>query len=316
MKLIGVIVTYNRLSYLKTTIAKSLEFGFDEIIIINNASNDGSIEYLATLTEKKIKVLNLPENSGGAGGFYAGLSYVREKFESGWVCLFDDDSYPDSIREVVINRLSTFDKSVGSVAASVFLPNGSISEMNRVSTNPFKSLRALCRAIRLGRAGFHVKDEDYYGSVQEIDTSSFVGCFIQIESLIKSNVLPRKDFFIYGDDILFTYQLTQAGFKNYFAPDIKFIHDCNSYNHNVVYTSLWKVYYLYRNGLEVYKNISGWLFPLVAVRYLCIWLKRVVHYGPNKKKYLKVMWLGIKDWAFKKYDRKFSEVNLIINAIE
>lgn len=304
------------MAYLKTTITNSLKFGFDEIIIINNNSNDGSLEFLDTITNSSIKIIHLPENVGGAGGFHAGLSYVKEHYDTGWVCLYDDDSFPDSARSNVESILSQFGETVGSVAASVFLPNGSISEMNRVGTNPFKSARALWRAIRLGRKGFHIADEDYYGKVQEIDTSSFVGCFIQIQSLIKSNVLPRKDFFIYGDDILFTYQLTQAGFKNYFAPEIKFIHDCYSYDHNAVYTALWKVYYLYRNGLEVYKNISGLLFPLVAVRYISIWLKRTVHYGPNKKKYLKVMRLGIQDWLFNKYDRKLSDVNLFIKNIK
>lgn len=312
--IIAVIVTYNRLSYLKKTVQKSLEFGFDEILIVNNASTDGTKEFLEELKEKQITCLHLDKNIGGAGGFFEGLAYTREKYSSGWACLFDDDSFPEVSKEIVLQEINQIEaKNIGCIAASVLLPDGNISEMNRPGTNPFKSSRALYRAIKNGRAGFHVSNNDYLGNSKEIDTASFVGCFVKIESLCKSGILPRKDFFIYGDDVLFTYQLTQAGYKNYFSPKIKFVHDCYSYDHNSVFDSLWKVYFIYRNSLEVYKNISKAFFPLVAVRYLSIWYRRGKFYGERKEKYFKVMRIAVSDWLRGNYSRSLSEVKEFID---
>ncbi len=313
MRLVALIVTYNRLNYLKIALEKSKQFGFDEIFVVNNFSSDGTTEFLETITDPKIRICNLKTNSGGAGGFYEGLKLVKEKYHNGWVCLFDDDSYPETSREVVEAYLAPHSKDVGVVAASVLLPCGGISEMNRVGMNPFKTMSTLKTAIVKGRAGFHVNDSDYHGILKEIDTASFVGCFVNLESLRDSNILPRKEFFIYGDDVLFTYQLTACGYKNYFEPRIKFIHDCYSYDKNSVYTSLWKVYYLYRNGLEVYKHIAKELFPLAAARYIFIWLSRTRHYGVNKKKYLKITGMALRDWALNDYKKGLPEV---IRAIE
>lgn len=305
----AIIVTYNRLSYLKTTIQKSLAFGFDEIIVVDNASTDGTTQYLESLSNDKISVLSLAQNTGGAGGFYEGLKFLKSKYQTGWCCLFDDDSYPETSRIVVDERLKTYCSKTGAVAAAVFLPDGGISEMNRVGVNPFKSKKALYTALKYGRAGFHVANTDYYAADKKvIDTASFVGCFVNIKALHETEVMPRKEFFIYGDDVLFTYQLTASGYQNYFDPQIKFIHDCYSYDKNSVFQQLWKVYFLYRNGLEVYRHISKELFPLVAVRYLAIWLNRTRYYGPNKGKYLKIMQMAVKDWLLKDYKKTLPEV--------
>src|SRR5690606_34061861 len=125
-------------------------------------------------------------------------------------------------------------------------------------------------------AGFHVTDADYKSDKKiKIDTSSFVGCFVKIEALHSSHAMPRKDFFIYGDDVLFTYQISASGYQNVFDPEIRFIHDCFTYDKNAAYQSFWKLYYHYRNVLEVYKTISQSLFPLVAIRYLLLWIYKV-----------------------------------------
>lgn len=304
----AVIVTYNRLNYLKTTIEKSIAFGFDEIIIINNASTDGTKEFLKE-NYPQLTVLNLKKNIGGAGGFYEGLSYIKEKYTSGWTCLFDDDSFPETCKSQVLKRLQECAPNTGVVAAAVFLPNGDVSEMNRVGINPFKSTKDLYRAIRYGRTGFHISDENYRGNQRiKIDTSSFVGCFVNIEAIHSSGAMPRKDFFIYGDDVLFTYQISISGYQNFFDPEVRFVHDCFTYDKNAAYQSFWKLYFHYRNVLEVYKTISKGLFPLVAVRYLLIWVYKVRFYGKEKKKYLKVLGLAFRDWALNDYSKSLPDV--------
>ena len=66
MKLGVVIVTYNRIELLKECIANCMNqvLKFDKIFVINNASTDGTTEFLNTLAYDNIIVINSKENLG------------------------------------------------------------------------------------------------------------------------------------------------------------------------------------------------------------------------------------------------------------
>ena len=71
-----VVVTYNRLNLLKENIQalKAQTFQLHTIFIIDNCSTDGTREFLDSLSnDTQIKVIHLPENKGGAWGFYEGI---------------------------------------------------------------------------------------------------------------------------------------------------------------------------------------------------------------------------------------------------
>jgi rhamnopyranosyl-N-acetylglucosaminyl-diphospho-decaprenol beta-1,3/1,4-galactofuranosyltransferase len=262
VKINAVIVTYNRLEALKTTVIKSIEFGFDEILIINNASTDGTQEYLSSLTHQSIKIYTLPKNVGGAGGFGFGLDQIKHSHPCDWVCLFDDDSFPAVSRAIAEAKMQSQTDKTAIVASAVFLPNGQISEMNRVAINPFTSVKVFASAVFGGRSGFHIKDEDYHRSDLKIDTASFVGLFVRTSILKAHDVMPRRDFFIYGDDVLFCFDMRNLGYEITFSPALIFTHDCLNYDTSQALKPLWKVFYLYRNVLEVYSQFSGIFFSI------------------------------------------------------
>lgn len=76
---------------LKTCIAsveeKKNAFGAD-ILVVDNASTDGTGEWLARKPD--IHVLSLPENTGGAGGFAVGMKWAYEHGYD-WMWVMDDD---------------------------------------------------------------------------------------------------------------------------------------------------------------------------------------------------------------------------------
>lgn len=88
----ALIVTYNRLEKLKLTIANTVKLNFTAIVVVNNGSTDGTCARLATLSDPRVIVLNLPSNSGGAGGFKAGSQYLCDNVDSDWVFFYDDDA--------------------------------------------------------------------------------------------------------------------------------------------------------------------------------------------------------------------------------
>lgn len=94
----ALIVTYNRLEKLKLTIANTVKLNFTAIVVVNNGSTDGTQAWLATLSDPRVIVLNLPSNSGGAGGFKAGSQYLCDNVDSDWVFFYDDDAWPRAMR--------------------------------------------------------------------------------------------------------------------------------------------------------------------------------------------------------------------------
>ena len=279
-QLAAVVVTFNRLSQLKVTFARSLLSGVDLLVVVNNASTDGTREWLSQQIDSRLIVLNLPENIGGAGGFNEGFKYVTEHTDADWLVCYDDDAYPEP------NALEEFREielpaSVAGVAAAVFLPDGRISEMNRPSRDPFASVWSFTKLVLRQRSGFHVADTEYaQQGLLPIDFSSFVGCFLRT-SAIKSHLgLPRKELFIYADDIMYTHGISQCGLKHKFAPTVRFVHDCGTLHQQLdVYKPMWKVYYTYRNRVELFRQVAwAWVFYPIAVFKLLSWLVKFKHY--------------------------------------
>jgi GT2 family glycosyltransferase len=74
----------------------------DEIIVVDNASTDGTVELLAK-EYPKVTVLTLPTNQGVGGIYAVGLEYAVHKKNYSWVWTLDQDSIPsaDCLRELL-----------------------------------------------------------------------------------------------------------------------------------------------------------------------------------------------------------------------
>ncbi|MDT0645899.1 glycosyltransferase family 2 protein [Zunongwangia sp. F260] len=105
MKKTGVVVlTYNRLKYLKIALCKVIAQTHQplQILVVDNGSTDGTKEYLASVD--KVEKIFLIENTGPAGGFYNGIKYFSENTNVDYVWLMDDDFFPfDSCLEILLN---------------------------------------------------------------------------------------------------------------------------------------------------------------------------------------------------------------------
>ncbi len=313
--LVAVIVTFNRLDKLKDTVARSLDKGFYRVVVVDNCSTDGTSEWLEGLDSPQLVVLRNASNLGGAGGFHRGFEYVTEHVpEAQWLVCYDDDAWPAND---VVGEFEKLDiaEDVGSLAAAVYLPEGGISEMNRPSRNPFWHLRHFLGTASRGREGFHVSDSDYH-SAQPIDAdaSSFVGCFIRVSLIREGRIgMPRSELFIYADDLIYLLELRRAGFRHWFAPSICFAHDCQTLmDQRDLYRPMWKVYYTYRNRLEVYRIASGWFYPLILLVKVPSFLLNYRHYEPHeKKKYLQVTLRAVWDGVRRDYRKTHAEVQAL-----
>ncbi len=310
----AVVVTHDRLDKLTVTVARLLDQLVDHVIVVDNASTDGTAAWLATLDDPRLQVHRSATNQGGAGGFSVGMQLARDVADADWTVVMDDDGRPapgaiDAFRAM---DLSGWD----AIGAAVHHPDGRICEMNRPYRNPFWNpgafLRTLARMpLGRGRAGFHLGDDAYRAGapVVPVDMSSFVGLFLSRAALHRAG-LPDPRLFIYGDDQLYTLQMRRAGLRIGFAPQVRFDHDTTAAQGKggVVLRPMWKVFYMYRNALMAYRVAAGpWFWPLVPV-LLRKWRRKGGDYGPDAALFRTILDQAVRDGLAGRLDRSHDDI--------
>lgn len=298
-KLVAVVVTHNRCAQLKITLKKLLTSSATElvaVVVYDNASTDGTAQWLAAHPDPRLHSTRGDSNIGGAGGFARGIEVALQCFDPDWVVVMDDDARPYE------GALSEFQRCKRNPdvarAAAVYLPSGRVCEMNRPSVNPFWNTKTFLRTLfGKGRDGYHIAYANYHlQSALSVDLASFVGLFLSKKMIVKTG-LPNHRLFLYGDDVIYTLRLRRQGFQIVFDPTLKFEHDCSTFKEgrNRVFHPLWKVYYAYRNGLVMYKMAAGLLFWLLLPILMVKWHLAANRYGQDHRLYRRIMWQAIRD---------------------
>lgn len=184
-----VVVTYNRLSLLKEcleAIEKQI-IPYDEIIVVDNASTDGTLEYLESKKQdKKYHIIRETINRGGAGGFSKAIKIAFED-EAEWITIIDDDAI---LREDFLAEIEKAQNSYGKknqCFAGVPLTDGIRLGHRRIVTGKW---------IKKEKA---VPMETYSEPFFFCDIASFCGLVIH-RSLVEKIGFPLEEFFIWYDD--------------------------------------------------------------------------------------------------------------------
>ncbi|KAF0674590.1 glycosyltransferase [Profundibacterium mesophilum] len=297
-RLVAVVVTHQRLHQLERTIARLLESPAHElsaIVVIDNASSDGTPAWLSAQDDPRLHVHRSEVNLGGAGGFEMGVRIACADHEPDWLLLTDDDGRPGPGALARFHALPA--GKWDAVAAAVYLPGGAICDMNRPALNPFDHLPVMARSMAGGgREGFHLGPEDYAGPARRVDIASFVGFFVSAGAVSRAG-LPEGRLFLYADDSLYTLRMTRAGARIGFEPSIVFEHDCSTFSGRPgQFTPVWKSYYYHRNLLLLYRLAAGWLFWPAMLAVLPKWLLRTrVQSRGKRAPYLRLLGLALRD---------------------
>ncbi len=92
---VAVVVAYNRRDLLPESVEATLAqtVAPDAVIVVDNASDDGSADALAE-RHPEVDIVRLERNTGGAGGFTIGIALALQRGSARWVWLMDDDTVP------------------------------------------------------------------------------------------------------------------------------------------------------------------------------------------------------------------------------
>ena len=311
--LVAVVVSYNRLDMLKVTLARLLaaETAYlQAVVVVNNASTDGTSEWLAGQSDERLDVVESPTNIGGAGGFRLGMEHASQHYDPDWMVVMDDDARPapDALARFHDLPCENWD----AIAAAVYFPDGRICEMNRPSRNPFWHPRLFLKTMRRGRDGFHIPHAEYTGEGCAIDVTSFVGFFISRRA-IEMVGFPDARLFLYGDDGLYTLGLSRLGGRLHFAPQVAFEHDFTTFSGSGAaagkrFSPLWKVYYHHRNLLLLYRLSAGWLFWPCLLVVLPKWLSKTRYHSGERRAFLRLMSHAIVDGLLRRLSKTHPQV--------
>jgi len=214
MSVAAVVVTYNR----KEELLKNLRAVLgqthlvDRYYIIDNHGSDGTeamLREVGLLDNPVIEYVYLPENIGGAGGFYTG---VKLAYDAGYdyICLMDDDGRPAN--EEMMQYL--------------------VDTAERLSReNPKIMLNSLVldldgERMAFGLTGINSKEEAYakaQGRLLYRTINPFNGTLISRE-LIADIGFPNPAFFIKGDEEDYQLRATNAGALVVTVTDSVYLH--------------------------------------------------------------------------------------------
>jgi GT2 family glycosyltransferase len=298
----AIVVTYNRKKLLKECLDAILAqtHPLDSIIVIDNASTDGTPEFLKEngyLKNKKIDYVRLSENNGGAGGFHEG---VKRGYEKGfdWLWLMDDDvradyeclkiimNFRDKIKVIVPTRISIDLKLEEFAAVKYNLKNPFILDSREVSIiDKYKIFDNLPSSVFV---------EDF----------SFEGPLIH-KSIVEKIGYPKKDFFIFADDTDYSFKI-RYGIKEkiLLVRDAKIIRmvSLNKISKEVT----WKDYYFWRNVAYIhYKYGENFLVKYKPFLFFSgMILKDLLKFNFNYKKF-KVIFYVLSDYRKNVLPRRY-----------
>jgi len=244
----AVVVTYNR-KYLLRENLQALQAQTrkpDKIIVVDNASTDGTDKMIEGEfgSDKNIYHLRLPQNIGGAGGFYEGIKRAyQEGYE--WIWLMDDDTIPavDALEKLLLahNRLKSQGLSVRLLASRVNWVDGTVHPMNMptINTKNFDLMFLLtengCLPVR---------------------NVSFVSMMMH-RDLVSKYGLPVKSYFIWNDDVEYTARITKNE-PGVLVLESVVVHKTKSKHTPVISSSPDRFYFEVRNKIWMLNKSQAW----------------------------------------------------------
>lgn len=250
------IVTFNRRDLLEEALEAhcAATRAPDRLVIVNNASTDGTDEFLADLAREwtgptELVVERLTVNSGGAGGFAYG---IQRAFALGTdaVWIMDDDVMiePTALAELETAWEANPDDLHASIAIGTSTPDRFAWSLHLAD----------------GRRLWDVAELAGEEPVEAV-FAPFVGLFIP-PAVLGSIGIPNSEFFIWSDDVDYCLRARDAGHRLWYVPRSVVRHPEASrdayafgpWKVTFLKAPLWKRYFGLRNDIHISVKRRDW----------------------------------------------------------
>ncbi len=251
---IAIVVTYNRKALLLESLQalKKITYANLKIFVVDNFSTDGTKEYISSLVDdEKVKYFNTGANLGGAGGFNFGM---RKAIEEGcdYVWVMDDDCIVrENSLDFLLKKAESLQDDFGYLSSSVRWTDGTPCRMNVQKVSMKKKLEDFSRD-------------------QRILMATFVSLFVNSKAIIQMG-LPIKEFFIWGDDLEYTYRISKK-YPCYYCASSIVDHKCKDNLGSSLLSDderIDRYFYAYRNESYLFRNagLKGRIYYFLKILY-------------------------------------------------
>jgi GT2 family glycosyltransferase len=243
-----VVLNFNRKPDLTETLERCLDINYPniEFIIVDNGSDDGSVEFISQLdSDKYIKIL-LPENKGSSIGHSEGMKCAKGKY----VLTLDDDAFirPSALMEAV--KILENNNNLGVIGFGLVNPNIKFSE------------------------------EDY-NSETIVDESTYDKCFNTInytsasifrnEALIKCGYMDDDwNWSTRTEDLELNFNIIANGYNGVLIPELRAYHKASPSNRNAEVLTINGIHGVIWIILKYYPFLPM-VFKFSKITFLCIY---------------------------------------------
>jgi rhamnopyranosyl-N-acetylglucosaminyl-diphospho-decaprenol beta-1,3/1,4-galactofuranosyltransferase len=279
----AVVVSHNRKDLLRQCLSalRDQTYSVKEIIVVENASSDGTKEMLAE-EFPELTVENLEMNLGGAGGFHHGIARARAKGYE-WIWLMDDDSLatPGALAGLIAACGEQDDGAWPAILASkVVWTDGELHPMNK----PVLKLE---------------KHDDLFACAARgllpIRCASFVSVLIRGDIVDKYG-LPFADYFIWNDDVEYTARILKEN-TGWWVSSSLVIHQTVDKVVKPEDIRINRYYYSIRNRLWMVRRSNAWSVreKLAILKTVIVVALRLPRRAGFRKEVLSIIGRGFMD---------------------
>ena len=281
MKLSVVIVNYNVKHFLEQCL-NSLEqaaAGIDhEVIVVDNASTDGSTEYI-TARFPKIKWMACRENNGFSKGNNIAIAQAKGEY----ILLLN----PDTIvtKEAIEGCVEFMDAHADAGACGVYMlrTDGTFApESRRGLPTPFVAFckmsglsKLFPKSRKFGRYYMQYLDNEESNPIEIIS-----GAYMMLRhSTIEKTGVLDEDFFMYGEDIDLSYRIIKGGYNNYYLP-LRILH----YKGESTNKSTYRYVHTFYRAMQLFfkKHYSHYSMLVSLPINIAIWTRAMLAYVGNQ----------------------------------
>ena len=280
MTLSVIIINYNVKYFLEQCLRSVLAAaeGIDtEVWVVDNNSTDGSVQ----MVRDKFPQVKLIANSDNHG-FATANNQAIKQCTGDYILLLNPDTLvqKDTFRVCI----EFFEEHADCGGLSVKMINGEgefLKESKRGFPSPATSFYKISGLIKLfprnRKVGAYYMGHLDNDKVNEVDVLPGAFLMISRKALEKVGLLDES-YFMYGEDIDFSWRIKLAGFKNYYLPTTRILH----YKGESTRKSSMNYVYTFYNAMAIFAKkyfSKGGARTYTLLIQLAIWMRASLDFG-------------------------------------
>jgi len=276
-----IVVSYNVREFLKRCIESTLKHtaGIEwEMIVVDNASKDGTPQWLKTVKNKKIKVVLSEDNLGFCRGNNMGLVNASGKY----ILLLNPDT---QLKENAVGKMFDWMEKHPRVGVSScrlidgegrLLPTGGFAPTlgRLLSWGLFiDDIPGLSKHV----SSYHPKTDLYR---REFELDWVTGAFFMVrKTAVEQAGVMDENIFLYADELEWAIRIKNAGWQIMYTPITEVVHlerkSSAGVPINAVTGEIRGLRYIYRKHFPLKANVANLILNVTAVLRAALWLARL-----------------------------------------